>query len=443
MPGVARLALVSHRSALLAIAALAILAYLPAFQISFIADDYPQIQMSRTFLEPGGIEGLLRSPISQTRITFFALSYFVDRFAGLDPRIYHGVALALHVLACWLLYALGIWKLVGQKIALIAACFFAVFEGHQEPIMWISAEMETLLFLFGVGAMLCFIQWLRGKGWLYYALALVSFGLALLSKESAYIFAALMLLPALNMTTDTKEDRKRTVLGLLPFVVIAAAYVIGLASGRISNPRFGDGSFAITWHFPRVLAESLGRLLFVWGWLALAVLAIFRAREYLPLTIYSLVWMTLGLIPYSFLTYMNRVPSRHTYLPSVGLALIFAAAMVCVWDRFGGRLVLAIAAIVLMANVGILWRKKAEQYKTRALPTDMLINAVRHADGPIHIRCFPYIPLVADSAAREFGGMVVFEPDEKQKSNGRCMSFWYKDAIGSVREVFVPPARLP
>jgi len=39
----------------------------------------------------------------------------------------------------------------------------------------------------------------------------------------------------------------------------------------------------------------------------------------------------------------------------------------------------------------------------------------------------------------------VFEPEEKvkQKSDGRCMSFWYKDAIGNVREVFVPPARLP
>jgi hypothetical protein len=153
--------------------------------------------------------------------------------------------------------------------------------------------------------------------------------------------------------------------------------------------------------------------------------------------------MTLALIPYSFLTYMNRVPSRHTYLPSVGLAWLVAAALVCVWDRLGGKLVLAIGAIILMVNVTILWKKKAEQYRTRALPTDMLINAVRHSGGPIHIRCYPYIPLVAESAAREFGGTVVFEPEANQKTNGRCMNFWYRDAIGNVREVFVPPARLP
>jgi hypothetical protein len=153
--------------------------------------------------------------------------------------------------------------------------------------------------------------------------------------------------------------------------------------------------------------------------------------------------MILGLIPYSFLTYMNRVPSRHTYLPSAGLALLVGAAMVALWDRIGGRLVLAIGAVILMVNVGILWKKKVPQFEARALPTDMLINAVQRAEGPIHIRCFPYIPLVAVSTARAFGGNVVYEPGSDPAKGGRCMEFWYKDAAGNVRNVFVPPARLP
>jgi hypothetical protein len=395
--------------------------------------------MSRTIAEPGGLQHLMANPVAQTRITFFVLTYWVDRLAGLDPQIFHGVAVGLHVLACWLVYALGVWKLVGRKASLIAACFFAVFEGHQEAVMWYSAVMEILLFLFGVGAVVCFIRWLRGDGWIYYGLALAGFGLAMLSKESAYIFVALMVLPVVELG----NEGKRPWLGLLPFFAIASAYVVWIATGKASNPRFGDGSFAVTTQFPLVLAESMGRLLFVWGLLALAALGIFRVREYLPLTCYSVIWMAVSLIPYCFLTYMNRVPSRHTYLPSVGLALLVAGALMFVWDRFGGRLVLAIGTIILMVNVAILWRKKAEQYRTRALPTDMLINAVRHSDGPVHIRCYPYIPLVAESAAREFGGTVVFEPGEKQKSSGRCMNFWYKDPIGNVREVFVPPARLP
>ena len=425
-----------HRSALLVIAVLAVLAYLPAFQLSFIADDFPQIQMSRTVDDPGGLKVLMKSPIAQTRITFFLLTFVVERVAGMNPQIFHGVAVGLHVLACFLVYALGLaWRLIDRRVAMISACFFAVFEGHQEAVMWYSAVMETLLFLFGVGAVVLFIQWLNGKGWIYYGLAIVSFGLALFSKESGYIFAALMVLPVVEM-------RKRS-FGLLPFVLIGLGYVWWIASGRLNNPRFGDGSFALTSQFPLVLGESFGRLLFIWGLLALAGLAIFRAREYVSLSVYAILWMLLGLLPYSFLTYMSRVPSRHTYLASVGLALLVAGAMVCVWERLGGRAVLVIAALILMTNVTILWRKKADQYRTRALPTDMLINAVRHAQGPVHIRCYPYIPLVAEAAAREFGGMVVFEKDEKQKSSGRCMNYWYKDALGNVREVFVPPARLP
>ena len=435
------------------IAILAVLAYLPALQLSFIADDFPQIQMSRTIAEPGGFTHLYEQPIAHWRMTFFVLTYWVDRLAGLDPQIFHGVAVALHVLCCWLVYALGVcWPIDkgDKKIALIAAGFFAVFEGHQEAVMWYSAVMEMLLFLFGAGALVCFMQWLQGKGRVYYGLALLSFGLAIFSKESAYIYAVLMLLPIRGadhrfVWSAGLRSSLKPILGWLPFLAMAAASVMWIASGQVSNPRFGDGSFAITTHFPRVLAESLGRLLFIWGLLAMAALAILREWQYLRLTIYSLIWMVLSLIPYSFLTYMNRVPSRQTYLASVGLSFLVAAAMVFVWERLGGRLVLAIAAIIFIVNVAILWRKKAEQYRTRSLPTDLLINAVRHADGPIHIRCYPYIPLVAESAAREFGGMVVYEPEEntKQKTDGRCLEFWYKDAVGSVREVFIPPARLP
>jgi hypothetical protein len=308
------------------IAVLAVLAYLPAFQLSFIADDFPQIQMSRTIAEPGGLHNLYEQPIAHWRMTFFLLTYAVDRVAGLDPQIYHGVAVALHVLCCWLVYALGIWKPVGQKLALIAAGFFAVVEGHQEAVMWYSAVMETLLFLFGMGAFLFFIQWLNGKGWLYYGLALLSFVLAVFSKESAYIYAVLLILPIAEAYNE-RSARSKSIFGWLPFLAIAAGSVVWIALGRASNPRFADGSFAITGHFPRVLVESAGRLLFPWGLLALIPLAFFRSKEYLRLILYSLLWMLVSLIPYSFLAYMNRVPSRLTYLASVGLSLLVAAAI--------------------------------------------------------------------------------------------------------------------
>jgi len=38
----------------------------------------------------------------------------------------------------WLLYALGEWKGIGYSASFLwAAAFFAVYEGHQEALMWI------------------------------------------------------------------------------------------------------------------------------------------------------------------------------------------------------------------------------------------------------------------------------------------------------------------
>ena len=65
---------------------LAVLAYSAAFQVSFIADDFPQIQMSRTIAEPGGFDRLFANPGERLRITFFVLTYWVDRLFGFDPR---------------------------------------------------------------------------------------------------------------------------------------------------------------------------------------------------------------------------------------------------------------------------------------------------------------------------------------------------------------------
>ena len=431
------------RSALLVIAALAILAYIPGFHIPLIADDYPQIQMSRLLGQSGGFHALWNDASARMRMSFFVITYWVDHWAGLDPTAYHAVSLFIHVLCCWLVYALGEWNLIGKKVSLIAACFFAVYEGHQEAVMWYSGLMEALVVVFGIASVFCFIQWLRGRGWVWYVVALLSFGAALFSKESAYIFAGLMYLPAIQMS-GTWKIRREWLAGLLPFVLISIACVAWIASTRMGNNRFNDGSFAISPHFFVALAVSFGRLMFVWGLLALIALAVFRARKFVPIAAYSLFWMLVGLVPYSFLLYMNRVPSRHTYLASAGLSFLVAAALVTVWDHLGGRTVLVFGAVILMVNVSILWKKKVDQYRTRALPTEMLMKALALANGPVHIRCYPYLPIVANAVAEELKGTVVMEPTEDLKKNGaRCMNYWYKDANGNVREVFVPPSRLP
>ena len=95
---------------------------------------------------------------------------------------------------------LGAWRLIGYRMSAWAAIFFAVYEGHQEAVMWYSACNELLLFVFGLLALNCWLRFLElgARRWLWFAGAIVAFLLTLLSKESSVIIVPLMVLPLLS-----------------------------------------------------------------------------------------------------------------------------------------------------------------------------------------------------------------------------------------------------
>jgi hypothetical protein len=70
----------------------------------------------------------------------------------IGPPAFRISSLTLHILDTWLLYAIGLAWTRMRSAAAWAAVFFAVYEGHQEAIMWFSANNELLLFLFGGGS---------------------------------------------------------------------------------------------------------------------------------------------------------------------------------------------------------------------------------------------------------------------------------------------------
>jgi hypothetical protein len=375
------------------IGVLAVLAYAPLFTQPFVQDDYPDIEMARVYGAPSGLGVMLAHPIFRYRATWWVLAYWTDLIFGFSPVAAYSVAIALHIACAWLVYALGAWKAIGWRVSAAAAAFFAVYEGHQEAVMWYNSAHEELLFLFGVAAFLAWVKFLDGGSWRWYALALVAFPLALLSKETAVVFAALLLIPM------APQGRRRFWLWL-PFAAMAAAEVWVLLGVRDYSFRFHDGSFSIHAPFWITWPESYFRLLWVWGLLALAALLVWRAAEHRRAAIIAAVWTGLALVPYSFITYMHRLPSRHTYLASAGLALLVGAGFVALRDRVGLRWAMAAASLVIAVNVGILWTKKRQQFLERAAPTERLIELARRVNGPIYMRCFPDPGMIADSAVR-------------------------------------------
>ena len=376
------------------LATIAILAYLPLLHQPLLEDDYPNIVWANRFGPPSGWTELAHAPAFRLRATFQILASGIYSAFDMNAIAYYSSSIALHVLNVWLVYALGGWKRIGYTVSAWAALVFAVAEGHQEAVMWVSGSAELLQFLFGIAALIAWSRFLQDSHWRWYPLAILCFGLALLSKESAPVFLALMILPLV--------DYPRKSVFLAPFAALAMFAAWSIFFPGADSFRFRDGSFSL--HAPvwRTLPRAWFDLLWFWGWLALAALLWLRDRAAIWIAV---AWSVIGLLPYSFLTYSTRIPSRQTYLASAGAALLVGAAFAAldtgqrsVLIKARRRLIPALVAILLIHNIGYLWIKKRAQFIDRAAPTQQLIALSRRTKGPIYVACFPRSREVAEQA---------------------------------------------
>jgi hypothetical protein len=300
-----------------------------------------------------------------------------------------------------LVWALGVWRPVGWKLSTAAACVFAIAQRHHEAVIWYAALPELLVFFFGMSAFLCWVMWIQVErsrpAW--YAGALACFVLALLSKESAVAATALMLLAGIVERVRVR----RLVIAIAPFALLSAAYFVWGYAARNTHQHFNDGTFSLSAPVIEVMVRSMTRLIGLWGGLALAALAVWKAKHRVRLLWIAVSWMAISLLPYSFLVYMPRVPSRHTYLASVGLAIIVAAGFVELQRRTQGprspALLLAAAAMVAH-QCTYLWLTKQPQFEERARPTEEVLRLADQGRSAIYVKCFPYGTEVAERALR-------------------------------------------
>jgi glycosyltransferase involved in cell wall biosynthesis len=407
---------------LLSLTALSLLAYGRALQLPLIADTYVQVQLAHDYGPVSGWSALAHDALYRCRATSLVLTYWTERAFGLDPFAFRISGLVLHILGSFLVFALGAWKPVGWKVAALAACFFAVSQRHSEAVIWYAALPELLVFVFSLASFLCWVHWLQSSSLraVAYAGAFLFYLLALLSKESA---VALVPLLVLAVVSQRGRDLRR-LWGAAPFAVVAGAYFLLAFAARKTHLHFNDGTFSLHAPFLEVLIRSAGGLARVWGFTAIALLLILKARRWLALASIAGTWIALTLLPYSFLTYMPRVPSRHTYFASVGIALIIAAAALTLreWAAIHNkRWVVPVLATVLIAHqAGYLWFYKQRQYALRAEPTEALVRAGRQAPDRIYVKCFPYSLVIGEYALQyRLGGstppVIVTGPEAEQR----------------------------
>lgn len=360
---------------IVAIATVAVLTYAPFLDLPPLPDDYLQVELGEAYGAPGDWWKLAMDPLYRCRATSILLTGLSLQLFGFTETALNWTSLILHALNCVLVYLLGSVKWIGWRVSAVAAIVFAVRQRHHEAVVWYAALPELLVFLFGLLTVLAWLRWLETDSRRWLVLAAMTFVLALGSKESSVALSA-----ALPLLTFFYPHRRRaSLLPSLCFVGAGIAYFLASYLAKGQNHHYADGTFSLQANFVLTLLNSMARDVWVWGGLSLLVFVVVRMRHLPRVLAFAAVWSLLALLPYSFLTYMPRVPSRHHYLASISVSLLIATAFWLVerrWIRVAPALLVLLVMLFLGHNWLYLWLWKKPQFVERAAPVEQYLHTV-------------------------------------------------------------------
>ena len=394
------------RWALLSLAGLCILLYANTFGHDFALDD--AIVITENVFTQEGIAGWSGIFSKDTFFGFFRDESKAALVSGgryrplslalfaLEYQLFGGSPAAMHVLnVLWYTATVGMLYLLlfrlfdrpadtagrtrAAFIALAAAALFAAHPLHTEAVANIKGRDEILSLLGSLAGTYFALRALRENRLLFGALSGISFFLALLSKENAITFLAVLPL-TLYYFTDAKL--KRIARETLPLVLAAAVFlvirgaILGWSLGEpvpelMNNPflkwtgqqyvPFTTGEWSATVlytlgkyvqlllvpyplshdYYPRAVEIQTWSDPLVWGSLllygGLLFLAVRGLRKKDPVS-YGIWWylLTLSIVSNIVFPVGTNLSERFLFLPSVGFVLIVAVLLER-WSRRSGR----------------------------------------------------------------------------------------------------------
>lgn len=374
--------------------AVTFIAYLPALHAGYIWDDGAAVTNNGLLRSSHGLWQIWTDPAAIPQSHYWPLVYTTFwleyHFWGAAPLGYHFNNILLHAINAALLWL--ILRRSGIPGAWLAAAVFALHPVHVESVAWVVERKNVLSGFFYLLSFLAWLRFLERRGAISYALSLVMFICAMLSKSAAITFPLALLLWAWRK--HGKLSLKHDGLPSLPFFVLAA----GLAAFDVWVMHYhSPGEYHLSF-LDRLLIAGLapwfyaGKLL--WPHPLLAVYPLWKInaadfRQYpWPLALIILLITlflcrrrigrgpvvavlffcislgpVLGFIDFPFMGY-SYVADHFQYLPSIGLITLFVATGAVALDRqfSARRLHIGIAAILLL-SLGCLTWKQAAIYK--------------------------------------------------------------------------------
>ncbi|MDH7482776.1 MAG: tetratricopeptide repeat protein [Armatimonadota bacterium] len=208
-----------------------ILAYIPSINNGFVWDDNTYVIHGRIMNSPNA---LYRYWFTSDSVDYYPLSYTLFwleyRTWGNNAVPYHIISIILHALAsvaAWMV--LKRLKILG---AFAAALIFAVHPVNVESVAWMFQQRTILPMVFSLAAILAYMRFEDNPKTFWYALSLLLFLLALLSKTSVVTLPFVILC----LTWWRKGSiKKYDIIRAVPFFV--AAVVLGFVTAWVQANR--------------------------------------------------------------------------------------------------------------------------------------------------------------------------------------------------------------
>ncbi|HLV01369.1 MAG TPA: hypothetical protein VKZ59_08890, partial [Acidobacteriota bacterium] len=390
--------------------------YLQTLQFGFVFDDVTLILQNPAVVNLNWSELLAIDGYRPVRTFTYGVNYLLG---GQNPVGYHLFNIVLHGLNGILVWLL-VWSLTRSDLAAgVAGLFFVIHPAQTAAVAYISGRKDllaTFFILIGCNLFLHYRQQLR-EGWRWRIALIAVFALALLSKEVAIVFPALLMLLASFSSrgvpgTSNSQGMMRSMMlsvrrhlllySLLLVLASIAAYWALFVSEASRKVGFWGGtfqtnlgtSFKLFVHYLKLVpvpyplvADYTGSTKLVSGGFfefstlfSVAVTIVFVAVALMllrrrPLLSTGMLWFGISLAPVLQLIPFHELAADHfMYLPLVGISLILGRSAqvlvekglrIPVWTGVGAVMVLftllSFLRIPVWANELTLWEATLEQ----------------------------------------------------------------------------------
>ncbi len=206
---------------IIALIALAFLAYYPASQAEFIIDDNPFYIADPVMEQSDGILRIWLSPQENNDIWPYIpitrTSFWIERqLVGLNLQISHVINIGFHAITAVLLWLfLRYLRIPG---AWLIAMVFVLHPVHVQSVAWIAERKNVVAGIFYVLTLWSYFHFERKQQWQWYVLTLSLFLCALLSKSSTIMLPVLFIFCRLWNSSPWKMLE---LLKLIPFFLLA------------------------------------------------------------------------------------------------------------------------------------------------------------------------------------------------------------------------------